>query len=123
MRASLRTRQSASRWLLALALVYGAAPMLRAQTSPPNPSNPSDNPQGPGLPIASPATGGAISPSPFEPADHAFLRLDTNRTGFLTREQVSSLDGFPFDEADANKDGRLNAGEFANVWSRYLTRK
>ena len=112
-----RSNAAPARLLLALSLVCGA-PLCAAQTT-----NPSDNPRPPGLPLASPPTGAALTPSPFEPAEHAFARLDTTRRGFLTREQLATLERFPFDEADLDGDGRLNAGEFANAWGRYLSRK
>jgi hypothetical protein len=112
-----RSNSAPARLLLALAVACGTAP-LAAQTT-----NPSDNPRPPGLQLASPPTGAALTPSPFEPAEHAFSRLDAMRRGFLTREQLGTLERFPFDEADLDGDGRLNAGEFANAWSRYNSRK
>ena len=81
--------------------------------------NPSDVPASPGLPVAAPATGAALTPSQFEPAAHVFERLDTARTGFLTREQVAPLERFPFDAADSNHDGRLSSDEFARAWGLY----
>ena len=85
--------------------------------------NPSDEPVSPGLPIAAPATGAALTPTPFEPAEHVFERLDTGRTGFLTREQVAPLERFPFDAADTNHDGRLSSDEFAKAWGLYNKEK
>jgi hypothetical protein len=81
--------------------------------------NPSDEPVTPGLPPALPATGAALTPTPFEPAQHVFGRLDTGRTGYLTREQVATLERFPFDAADTNHDGRLSSDEFARAWGLY----
>ena len=113
----IRSNSTPARLLLALCIAGGAA-SVSAQTT-----NPSDNPRPPGMPLASPPTGAALSPTPFEPADHAFTRLDTTRRGFLTRDQLGALERFPFDEADIDGDGRLNAGEFANAWGRYMSRK
>jgi len=99
---------------LAFALLAGGSiDVLRAA------DNPSDEPVNPGLPIAAPATGAALTPTPFEPAEHVFERLDTGRTGFLTREQVAPLERFPFDAADTNHDGRLSRDEFSKVWGLY----
>ena len=109
-----RSNAAPARLLLALVIACGAAPLC-AQTT-----NPSDNPRGPQR--ASPPTGAALTPSPFEPAEHAFSRLDATRRGILTREQLAALERFPFDEADLDGDGRLNAGEFANAWGRYMSR-
>ena len=81
--------------------------------------NPSDEPVVQGMQPATPATGAALTPSPFEPAANVFLRLDTGHTGFLTREQVAPLERFPFDAADTNHDGRLSTEEFAKAWGLY----
>ena len=81
------------------------------------------NPKGPGLQPALPPTGTAMTPTPFEPAEHVFARLDTARRGFLTRDQVSSLERFPFDAADVNADGMLTIDEFARAWGPYNSKK
>ena len=85
--------------------------------------DPSDLPKGPGLQRALPPTGAALTPTPFEPAEHVFNRLDTARTGFVTKEQVATLERFPFDEADLNHDGRLSIAEFGRVWGVYNSQK
>jgi hypothetical protein len=85
--------------------------------------DPSDLPRGPGLQLATPPTGAALTPTPFEPPEHVFNRLDTARTGFVTKEQLGSLERFPFDEADLDHDGRLSVGEFARVWGVYNSKK
>jgi Ca2+-binding EF-hand superfamily protein len=43
-----------------------------------------------------------------------FRRLDTNNDGYLQRAEVSRLRAVSeaFDEADANRDGKLDPGEF-----------
>jgi hypothetical protein len=85
--------------------------------------NPSDVPRGPGPQLSAPPTGGALTPTPFEPAEHVFNRLDTQRTGFLTRDQVALLERFPFEAADLDHDGRLNIAEFSKVWGAYNNAK
>ena len=85
--------------------------------------DPSDMPKGPGLQKSLPPTGANLTPTPFEPAEHVFSRLDTARTGFVTREQVVTLERFPFDEADLNRDGRLSIAEFGRVWGVYNNQK
>ena len=85
--------------------------------------DPSDTPKGPGLQRAAPPTGAAMTPTPFEPPEHVFSRLDTARTGFVTKEQVAMLERFPFDEADIDHDGRLSVAEFSRVWGGYNSRK
>lgn len=46
--------------------------------------------------------------------DDRFRSLDRNGDGFVTREETTERPGFAraFDEADANKDGRLDASEW-----------
>lgn len=44
-----------------------------------------------------------------------FQSLDKNKDGFLTKDEVQGIRGDyskAFDEADANKDGKLDPGEF-----------
>ena len=112
----LRQCRPAFALLFAVLTTIGAG-TLYGQTSP------SDNPKGPGPQPALPPTGAALTPTPFEPAEHVFNRLDTNRTGFLTRDQVGVLERFPFDEADINGDSRLSIAEFAKAWGAYNSKK
>ena len=110
-------RSAALSLLMLVALAYGASRGLHAEDR--SPANPSDTPVTPGLSAAKPATGTAVDPTPFEPADHAFQRLDTDRRGYVTKEQVGSLDRFPFDQADTNHDGKLTPDEFNVAWLTY----
>ncbi len=72
---------------------------------------------------AIPPTGGGLSPTPFESAETLFNRFDAGRTGYLTKDQVQTLDGFKFEAADLNHDGRLTADEFNRAWSDYQSKK
>ena len=72
---------------------------------------------------AIPPTGGGLSPTSFDSAETLFNRFDAGRTGYLTKDQVQSLDGFSFEAADLNRDGRLSAAEFDRAWSDYQSKK
>lgn len=51
--------------------------------------------------------------------DAKFMQLDANADGVLTQEEVKHLRGYagPFNEADANRDGRLDPSEFIKAES------
>lgn len=70
-----------------------------------------------------PAIGG-ITPSRAELPVSAFAKLDAQRRGYLTRQDVASLDGFDgaFHAADRDGDGRLDAAEFERAWAIYAAR-
>ena len=62
-------------------------------------------------------SGGAAEAAPADrgaPASAEFRRLDANRDGYLSRTEARSIKGFEkaFQQADDNRDGRLDADEF-----------
>ena len=50
-------------------------------------------------------------------ADDAYRALDSANHGYVTREEVRRIDGFSFDAADTNRDGRVDREEFARAWN------
>ena len=48
-----------------------------------------------------------------------FIQLDANRDGFVSQHEARSIRGYagPFNEADANRDGKLDADEFLKAES------
>lgn len=82
-----------------------------------------ENQNRPGPPAAIPPTGGGLAPTPFDSADTLFNRFDANRRGYLTKDQVQGLDGFLFEAADLNHDGKLSADEFSKAWNDYSRNK
>jgi hyperosmotically inducible periplasmic protein len=55
-----------------------------------------------------------------DPANRSFARADTNRDGFLSREEWRRYSGGNdkvFDESDDNRDGRLDPDEFVKASS------
>ena len=65
-----------------------------------------------------------IIPSKAEMPDSAFKKLDPSGKGYVSKDDIKELDGFdkPFEQADANKDGRLNEAEFNKAWASYTGR-
>ena len=48
-----------------------------------------------------------------------FSKYDTNRDGFISREEAAKIPDFtgPFNESDDNRDGRLDSAEFLKAQS------
>ncbi len=62
----------------------------------------------------------AIFAAPLHAADNPkFDKLDKNRDGVLTRDEVRHIKDYarPFIEADANRDGKLDQAEFVTAES------
>jgi len=77
-------------------------------------------------PTQSPASGSnppsqvsSMAPSKSDTAVSAFQKLDTAKAGYVTKEQAAKLDGFDFNQADKNKDGKLDRDEFNAAWGTY----
>jgi len=78
------------------------------------------------LPPITPAAGLANAPLPgtvpsrSDTAATAFRSLDSGNRGFVTKADTDRIPGFlGFDNADTNRDGQLDATEFANAWKFY----
>jgi hyperosmotically inducible protein len=58
---------------------------------------------------------------PNEPARAKFLKLDRNANGYLEKSEIAHLRGYEaaFDQADENRDGKLDPGEFIKAESIY----
>jgi hyperosmotically inducible protein len=54
-----------------------------------------------------------------EPKDPTFQRLDVNSDGYISRDEAAKQKDFgrAFNEADENRDGRLDRGEFVKAQS------
>jgi hyperosmotically inducible protein len=65
------------------------------------------------------AVGAARGADSREPGSPDFARLDADRDGYVSREEAKPLRGFDqaFSEADDNRDGKLDAAEFAKAQS------
>ena len=66
-----------------------------------------------------------IPPSKSELPDSAFKKLDVERKGYVTRDEVRELTGFDkvFDAVDVEHTGRLNEAEFRKAWEIYSGNK
>jgi hyperosmotically inducible protein len=69
-------------------------------------------------PASKPNTATSNKPDNDNPANPKFEKLDLDRDGFLSRQEVRSLNyGKAFETADGNKDGKLDRAEFTNAES------
>ncbi len=63
---------------------------------------------------------GVNTPSQTDNAQAAFQKLDRSGNGYVTRADIEALPNstqIPFDRADLNHDGRLDANEFQGAWN------
>jgi hypothetical protein len=65
------------------------------------------------------ATTQPIAPGRSELPDAAFGKLDASNKGYVTKDEVRSLDGFNFDAYDRDRDGKLSRDEFMHGWKDY----
>ncbi len=109
-----RQRQAAGQ-ALGLAVLLGlSVPVLAQGTAAPVSPRATER----SAPIAMPR---GIVPNKSELPKSAFDKLDADRKGYVSREDVVQLDGFgsAFAQSDWNDDGRLDAAEFDSAWSIY----
>ncbi|ADU13467.1 EF-hand domain-containing protein [Asticcacaulis excentricus] len=59
----------------------------------------------------SPGGWGNSGPGPRMTPDERFARMDTNKDGFITRDEFKGRRPEAFDMMDANKDGKLTKDE------------
>ena len=114
------------------AAAFLMAGMAAAQSSPPA-SSPSAAPAGtsattaPSSPpstttpnaMSSPAGNQLSLPTKTDSASSAFSKLSTKHAGYVTSEDVAKLQGFDFNSADKNHDGKLDQSEFNAAWTAY----
>jgi hyperosmotically inducible protein len=65
------------------------------------------------------AAAGAVPAAEADAGAGDFSRLDTNRDGFVSREEAARIPDFSiaFEESDDNRDGRLDSAEFLKAQS------
>jgi hypothetical protein len=68
-------------------------------------------------PAAPPAAASSAAPRDGATFGPTFHKLDSNRDGFLSREETAGIINFTtaFNDADGNRDGRLDPDEFAKA--------
>lgn len=70
--------------------------------------------------LTRPDTTSTEAPSRTSSSLWAFDTLDKERRGYVTPGDVAGLPGtFNFSQADRNRDGRLDEGEFQRFWDDY----
>ena len=95
-----------------------------ALTAPNNSAGePNKPPEGTKPAVMAPAPGTtAAAPLRTEPARAAFDKLDREKLGYVTLNDIVQLRGkADFDDADRNKDGKLSFTEFETLWNKYRT--
>jgi hypothetical protein len=97
------------------------APALTAPNN--SAGEPSKPPEGAKPAVTAPAPEPtAAPPSRTESARTAFDKLDREKLGYVTLNDVVQLSGKAnFDDADRNKDGKLSFAEFETLWNKYRT--
>jgi len=107
---------------IALAAFTGAV-FAQSPATPSSPTNPAAQPASPMTspsPTAAPQNGASTAarmPLRTEPAESAYSALDKSNRGYLQKNDVESLQGFSFEQADSNSDGRISKEEFTRYWS------
>lgn len=101
------------------ALAFAQTPVLTAPNN--SAGEPNKPPEGTKPAVTAPAPGTpAAAPSRSESARAAFDKLDREKLGYVTPNDIVQLPGKPnFDDADRNKDGKLSFAEFETLWNKY----
>ena len=108
-----------SRSLMAVAALVVSGAVFAQSNALTAPNNSAGTPLDTPPLAAPPATGLTGTPTRTESAITAFDKLDGGH-GYVTRSGTDRLSGtVNFDEADRNRDGRLDADEFQRFWGDY----
>ena len=107
------------------AVAQSTAPSANSPMAAPSAASPAGTPSmGPSM--MAPATDASKSPASqamlpgkTDSASAAFGKLSMKHQGYVTSEDVSKLQGFNFQSADKNNDGKLDQAEFNAAWSTY----
>jgi hypothetical protein len=119
-------RIKAASAIVAMGIGGFAAAQAPSLTVPHNSAGePNKSPAGTTATGTAPAPGTtAAAPSRNESARAAFDKLDREKLGYLTLNDIVQLRGNAnFDDADRNKDGKLSFEEFDTLWQQYRAGK
>lgn len=109
--------------VLATAALFGGGVAFAQSTTLTAPNNSAGTPiDVPRLQFPGDLTSGPNTPVQTENSLTAFQKLDRDGKGYVTRQEIDSLpqsSQIPFDRADVNHDGRLDANEFQGAWNDY----
>lgn len=109
--------------VLATATLFGGGVAFAQSTTLTAPNNSAGTPiDVPQLQMPGDLTSGPNMPVQTENSLSAFQKLDRDGKGYVTRQEIDSLpqsSQIPFDRADVNHDGRLDANEFQGAWNDY----